>query len=164
MISLLLIMLPGHGINSIWVNQNTEGTSIDDEPRDESAELGGCEEVYFEHGDGVRSYWFFPEAVDAEFRDLGVLGESWGGEIGMENEHSRRMRSHSSGDMLVMEIGFGTVKCQTKGKNLHPQRGLFLEEQGFLFGSKVPTSCKLQLLRILLKIIDVYVAIHHKLA
>jgi len=42
------------------------------EPGNESAELGGREEIHFKHGHRVRTYRLFPEFVDAELGDFGL--------------------------------------------------------------------------------------------
>jgi hypothetical protein len=46
---------------------------MDDEPGNESSELRGREEVYFEHGNGMRPNGLFPETVDAKFGDCREL-------------------------------------------------------------------------------------------
>lgn len=46
---------------------------MDHQPRDEGAELGGGEEVDFEHGDGVRADGAVEEGVDAEFGDWSIV-------------------------------------------------------------------------------------------
>lgn len=63
MIPLLLL------IRRIRMDQRAQRAPIDDQPRDEGAELRGREEVHFEHGDGVWADGFVEEGVDAEFGD-----------------------------------------------------------------------------------------------
>jgi hypothetical protein len=69
MIPLLLGLFSGDGIDRIRMDKNAQRTPIYDEPGYESTELGGREEVYFEHGHGVGTDRGFPEFVDAEFGD-----------------------------------------------------------------------------------------------
>lgn len=83
-IPLPFIMLARLRVDGVGVDQRTEWTAVDDEPWDESPELGGGEEVYFEHGGGVRADGRVPESVDAEFGDYGGVGGLvglvwWGG-------------------------------------------------------------------------------------
>jgi len=73
-IPVLILMVACCRINRIRMNERTQRTAIYDEPGDEGSELSGREEIYFEHGDGVRSDRFFPESVDAELGDCEGLG------------------------------------------------------------------------------------------
>lgn len=51
------------------MNESGEGTAVDDEPRDEGAELLRREKVHFEHAGRVRADRLVPHAVDAELGD-----------------------------------------------------------------------------------------------
>jgi len=84
------------------MHKGTQGAAIDNEPGDESAELRGREEVYFEHSNWVGPNGLFEEAVDAEFGDCRRVSSRKGKEMeeivrGIRgDEHSRRIRSQSS--------------------------------------------------------------------
>lgn len=56
-------------IRRIRMNQHAKRPAMNHQPRDERAELRGCEQVDFEHGDGVWADGFVEECVDAEFGD-----------------------------------------------------------------------------------------------
>ena len=60
-------------IHTIWMDKSRKRTAVDNEPWNECTELGWCEEVYFEHGDGVGANRLLPEAVNAEFGDYFAL-------------------------------------------------------------------------------------------
>lgn len=49
----------------VRVNQDTQRTTVNDQPRDKSAEHGRAEDVDLEHGNGVGAHWFFPKRVYA---------------------------------------------------------------------------------------------------
>jgi hypothetical protein len=65
----------------IRVNQRAKRTSVYHEPRDERAELGGREQIHFEHADRVWADGPVENLVDAEFGDcVGLVtgrGEDW---------------------------------------------------------------------------------------
>lgn len=54
----------------IRMHQRTQRPAVDHQPGNKSPELGGCEQVHFEHGDGVRADGVVEEAVDAKFGNL----------------------------------------------------------------------------------------------
>lgn len=76
MVSLLFFMLAGDRINTVRVDQHAQRATVNNKPRDESTELGGCEQVYFKHRNGMWSNWHFPKFVDAQFWDCEVLGDA----------------------------------------------------------------------------------------
>lgn len=51
------------------MDESGQRTPVNHQPRDESTELFGGEEVYLEHADGVRANGAVPDGVDAEFGD-----------------------------------------------------------------------------------------------
>lgn len=81
-------------VNRIRMYQGAERTAMDHQPWDESAKLGGGEEVDFEHGDGMRAYGAVEEGVYAEFGDCHSQSmDGWLVGVGVEYLHSRRIRS-----------------------------------------------------------------------
>lgn len=53
----------------VGMDEGAERAAVDDEPGDEGAELGGREEVYFEHAHRMRSDWLRPYLIDTQFGD-----------------------------------------------------------------------------------------------
>lgn len=64
-------MLAGGGIDGVGVDEGAERATVDDEPRDKGAELGGREDVYLEHRHRVWADGDVPESVDAQFGNCG---------------------------------------------------------------------------------------------
>lgn len=58
------------------MNQSAQRTAVDNQPRDESAELRRREEVDFEHSHGVWADGPVEEAVDAQLWDWGRISIS----------------------------------------------------------------------------------------
>lgn len=65
----ILIHLAVSG-SRVGVHQRRQRATPDREPGDEGAELGGREQVDFEHGDRVGADGLVPEGVDAQLREL----------------------------------------------------------------------------------------------
>jgi hypothetical protein len=61
MVSLLVVR--------IGMDEGAEGSAMHDEPCHECPELGGIEQVHFEHRKRMRTDGLVPKAIDAEFGD-----------------------------------------------------------------------------------------------
>jgi hypothetical protein len=64
MISLVLVVVVG-----VRMDKGAQRAPIDDEPGDESAELGRSEDVHFEHRQGMWSDGPIPDLIDPKFRN-----------------------------------------------------------------------------------------------
>jgi hypothetical protein len=58
----------------VWMDENVQRTTVDEQPGNEGTELGRSEEVDFEHGDGVWADWAIEDSINAEFWDCNSQG------------------------------------------------------------------------------------------
>ena len=94
-------------VPGVGMDEGTQRSSVDDEPRGECAELLRREDVHFKHSNWMGSDWFFPDFVDSELGDYILLSQRMGGGIGEEGcSHSRLIRSCSS---LAKVVSYSSV-------------------------------------------------------
>lgn len=65
----MIPLLLSRSFGGIRMHQRTQRSPINHQPGDECAELRWCEDIDFEHGDGVGAEGSVEEGVDAEFGD-----------------------------------------------------------------------------------------------